>query len=208
MRVRTILILAITVLGLGGLLLSGGAPALADIVGNGGDNTLNGNARQNVMYGRGGADRIFGKENKDWLYGEKGNDELHGGDGDDTLHGGKGSDTGFGEGGNDEFYFVEGTNRSRQQPPPPQERADQLNGGEGDDTFVTVDGKLDIIDCGPGNDRAWIDADPNDPTENYDRTTIDCETVHLCPFGQPGMCEPPPPRPTPPPGDRASRFSL
>jgi hypothetical protein len=203
MRVRAILLLATMVLL--GLLLSGVAPALADIVGDNNPNTLMGNEKRNVMYGRDGGDKIYGNTNHDWLYGEQGDDELHGGKGNDTLDGGSGSDRAFGEGGKDGFYEVEATPQSRQGVRQPvQQRPDELNGGPGDDTFVTVDGNPDIITCGTGNDRAWID-------RVADEAELDCERVVLCPDGQPGQCPggaPPQPPPPPQQPDRHSRFSL
>jgi Ca2+-binding RTX toxin-like protein len=186
MRLRAILILATMVLG--GLLLSWGAPALADIVGDGRDNTLNGNNKKNVIRGKGGKDTLDGKENRDWLYGGDGNDTLYGGRGDDILYGGPGEDIVNGNQGSD--YISGGP--------------DELNGDNGNDTLVAVDNEEDIINCGPGNDRAWVDqTDELEPPQ----TNGDCEQVVRCPDGQPENCPggQQPPKPPPPPAPDRDR---
>jgi RTX calcium-binding nonapeptide repeat (4 copies)/WD40-like Beta Propeller Repeat len=71
----------------------------------------------------------------DVIFGLGGNDTLLGGAGDDRLEGGRGNDVLIGGAG-----------------------ADVLLGGPGSDTIYAADGERDIIDCGPGRDRAIVDA--------------------------------------------------
>jgi Ca2+-binding RTX toxin-like protein len=103
-----------------------------------------------------GNDRISaaGDVNTD-LSGDEGNDvlisnaraaNLSGGVGLDVLRGGPGSETLAGGDGRDQMY-----------------------GGAGDDSLSARDGRADeVVDCGPGNDRASVDV--GEPT-------IDCEDV-------------------------------
>jgi Ca2+-binding RTX toxin-like protein len=69
------------------------------------------------------------------IFGLGGNDTLLGGAGDDRIYGGPGRDVITGGSG-----------------------ADHLYGGPGSDTIFAVDGERDIVDCGPGNDRAVVDS--------------------------------------------------
>jgi len=201
MKLRAILLLASMVLV--GMLLSG--VALAAKKGTPGPDRIIGNHKQNEFHGRTGNDYIDGKESRDWLYGDE-DDELHGGKGNDLIFGGLGFDRGFGAKGVD--WFSTDTEITHKRDGPTEDGlSDQLNGGSGDDTFVTVDDNPDIVNCGPGNDRAWIDKASDEaqtPPEG------DCERVVLCPDGQPEQCPGgAPPKPPPPPSqDRSSRFSL
>ncbi len=58
--------------------------------------------------------------------GNRGSDVVHGGDGDDSLYGGWGPDRVFGGSGNDELHAL------------------------------AADGDPDLLNCGPGNDKAWV----------------------------------------------------
>jgi len=80
-------------------------------------------------------DYLAGGGHDDTIYGEGGNDTLLGGAGDDTIYGGAGNDVITGGAG-----------------------ADKLYGGPGSDTIYAADGERDIIDCGPGQDRAVVDS--------------------------------------------------
>ncbi len=92
-------------------------------------------ARANISVVADGNDRIFGGN---------GRDKLHGGGGNDVLIGGGGNDTIFGEAGNDVLAAGPGSNL--------------LKGGPGNDTLSSRNGKIDILDCGPGRDRATADS--------------------------------------------------
>jgi hypothetical protein len=196
MRVRAILLLATMVLV--GMLLSG--VALAAPKGTPGPDTLNGNKKPNKFHGKGGNDLIHGKGSSDELHGDDNDDELHGGRGGDYIFGGRGVDLAYGGQGGDWFSTDTETHKQLN----PTAAADQLNGGLGDDTFVTVDDDPDIVNCGPGNDRAWIDEELD---EAQTPPQGDCERVVFCPDGQPEQCPGGAP-PRPPQQDRSSRFSL
>lgn len=90
---------------------------MANIYGDGGDNTLNGTAAADKLYGYGGSDTLDGGEGNDVLYGGAGSDFLYGGEGNDQLTGGEGDDYMEGGNGNDTYYVdstgdvvVEGAN--------------------------------------------------------------------------------------------------
>jgi Ca2+-binding RTX toxin-like protein len=71
----------------------------------------------------------------DTIFGMGGNDTIMGGAGDDHLDGGSGNDVITGGSG-----------------------ADTILGGPGSDTIYAADGERDVIDCGPGRDRAVVDS--------------------------------------------------
>ena len=81
------------------------------------------------------------------LGGDAGNDNLHGGAGADKVEGGTGNDVIVGGPG-----------------------ADVLSGGPGNDDINGHDGYIDHITCGPGADKAFVDAN--------DVVSSDCEHVH------------------------------
>ena len=80
------------------------------------------------------ADRMTGTAANDVLYGLGGADLLLGGKGNDVLYGGRGNDVLDGGPGNDRLF-----------------------GGPGNDTLRARDGRRDLVDCGPGRDRAVVD---------------------------------------------------
>ena len=88
------------------------------------------------------ADRIDGKAGDDAIYGKGGNDELVGGLGDDSIWNGQGRDAAY--------------------------------GGRGDDVLHALadDNQLDLLDCGPGNDIAYLNGAER-------AKTIGCETVRV-----------------------------
>jgi hypothetical protein len=60
-----------------------------------------------------------------------------------------------------------------------QNKLDGLDGGSGDDSLsqsffedTQSDGFKDLVDCGPGNDEAWINT-----SVDHD-VAVNCETVH------------------------------
>ena len=128
---------------------------------NGNDNIV-GNADQNQVAGLRGDDIINGKGGPDIICAGPGNDIVNGGDGDDPFLVGDlfpgprlcVFDTGAG--------------------------ADKVLGGNGDDRLfhssafppgTTADGKKDLLDCGPGNDQAFIN------TSVDGDIAVNCETV-------------------------------
>lgn len=96
------------------------------IVGLGGNDTLNGHAYPDILWGN---------EDDDYLDGDYGPDLLLGGPGQDFLYGGKSLDRLWGGLG-----------------------LDHLVGGEHNDEIISLDqdGLPDVIDCGPGRDRAVV----------------------------------------------------
>ena len=129
MRIRALLILATTLLGM--IALSGAALAATKTcsvnpcVGTKGADRLKGNATKNEIRGLRGADYIAGKQRADDLYGNRGQDEVRAGNGRDRVFGGRGRD--------------------------------QLYGGGGNDTMNTQDGYKDDVNCGLGTDTAYVD---------------------------------------------------
>ncbi len=135
----------------------------------GGDDTLYGTPGADYICGLGGNDTIEGFDGDDTLFGDycageqasaranisavadgndrilggNGRDKLYGGDGNDVLIGGGGNDIIFGEAGNDVLTAGPGSNL--------------LKGGPGNDTLSSRNGKIDILDCGAGRDRATAD---------------------------------------------------
>jgi large repetitive protein len=104
---------------------------------------------------------MLGGTGNDYLQGTSGNDTLYGGDGNDTLMG-------------DQMVCICF----------PQKGADIIKGGPGDDTLfqshagefgaepTRSDGFKDILDCGDGNDEAWVNL-----SVDQDQF-INCEVVH------------------------------
>jgi Ca2+-binding RTX toxin-like protein len=96
------------------------------LVGLGGDDFLR---------AHGSADMLWGNEGNDYVDGDLSPDHVLGGPGDDWLFGGYGLDRLWGGAGLDHF-----------------------DGGFGDDELIsiTADGVADVLDCGPGRDRAIV----------------------------------------------------
>jgi Ca2+-binding RTX toxin-like protein len=130
MRVRSLLILATTVLGVilvGGVALAVTKNCAANpCVGTDANDRLQGDERANQIYGLGGTDNMHGKAGKDELNGGRGKDTLDGGVANDRLDGDYGPDREF--------------------------------GGPGNDLILAADGYKDIVYCGLGTeDTAYVD---------------------------------------------------
>jgi Ca2+-binding RTX toxin-like protein len=129
MRIRALLILATTLLGV--MALSGAALAATKTcsnnpcVGTKGADRLKGTDAKNEIRGLRGPDYIAGKPRADDLYGGRGQDEVRAGNGRDRVFGGRGRD--------------------------------QLYGGGGNDTMNARDGYSDDVNCGLGTDTAYVD---------------------------------------------------
>jgi Ca2+-binding RTX toxin-like protein len=143
------------------------------ILGGNADDLLNGTPGPDLILGGLGNDSIFGLDGNDHLEGDPGNDLLDGGNGDDRLQGRKGSDRLIGGEGNDHLEgnfdndTLEGGNGNDYL----EDNLGQnvFSGGPGDDYIqAATNGVRDVIDCGPGNDRA--DVDPSD-------SVVGCEDV-------------------------------
>lgn len=114
---------------------SGGTPLASVLLGDGGNNSLDGGAGGNTIFGLGGDDLIVG--GRDSLASRDINntipvadleDQTESDDGDDALYGGNGDDTIFGGAGDD-----------------------TLDGGNGDDLMMGQDG-VDVFRGGAGSD--------------------------------------------------------
>src|ERR671921_2517312 len=129
MRLRALLILATTLLGV--MALSGAALAASKMcsnnpcVGTNGADKLKGNDTKNEIRGLAGPDYITGKQRADKLYGDRGKDEVRANNGRDRVFGGRGRD--------------------------------QLYGGGGNDTMNARDGYKDEVNCRRGTDTAYVD---------------------------------------------------
>jgi len=107
------------------------------------------------LSGLGGNDVLKGADSPDAIDGGAGDDDLNGGNGNDTITGGAGKDTIVGDATAGGCYVIGylGTCKAPW----------------GNDTINAVDGEVDSVDCGPGQDTANVDA--NDVVTN-------CETVN------------------------------
>ena len=111
----------------------------------------------NVQVGTAQADTLRGTAGPDWLSGGRGADVIRGRAGADRLDGGAANDVIVGGPGDDTILGGAGH--------------DTIRAGVGKDVILTwADGTPDTIDCGPGRDRAVIDASD---------TTTRCENVVL-----------------------------
>ena len=127
------------------------------IYGHSGNDVIRGFEGTNTIFGGNGADDIIGGYSDDKIWGGPGDDKLssglagsdtiEGGDGSDTITGGYNHDTLKGGNGNDIIWGGDG--------------GDRISGGPGDDKIyhfkdaTSIDGWVDTIDCGPGNDEVW-----------------------------------------------------
>ena len=117
------------------------------VVGDPGDNTVDGTTADDVILGGDGDDTLNGDDGNDHLEGQAGDDVLHGGEGNDVLLGGEGADSLFGDAGDDVLVGGAGD--------------DELTGGDGADTFLfesVGDGHDAILDFNIGEDTIDLDA--------------------------------------------------
>jgi len=102
--------------------------------GNLGKDTLTGNDGFDCLAGEEDADTLRGGRDFDCLFGGSSGDALFGGSGGDTLVLGPGADSANGGTQDDVIYVgVDG-------------KADYIDGGDGHDTVVTVNGSIDPLD--------------------------------------------------------------
>jgi Ca2+-binding RTX toxin-like protein len=108
-----------------------------------------------------GADRLLGSKQGDLIVAGAGDDIVHAGDGQNVVYGqwgndtiltGAGVDTVYGGGGNDVIRTGAGDDTIFSGP-----GRDVVAAGKGDDHIIGNDGERDVIDCGPGDDRARVD---------------------------------------------------
>ena len=102
---------------------------IENVAGTFGDDRLIGNASSNLFFGAFGDDTLIGGAGNDMLAGSAGRDRVYGGAGADRLEG---------DGG---FSVIIG--------PGPRPSSD--------DYISAVDGRRDLVSCGPGRDTARVD---------------------------------------------------
>lgn len=128
---------------------------LYEVLGEDGNDTIDGGEGDDTIFGEGGNDSLIGGIGQDSIDGGTGNDTISGGEGDDTIDGGDGRDRiagGEGDdsisGGADVDYIYGG------------EGNDTLSGGTGNDIIYGGTGEDSILG-GDGNDTIYGDFDPS-----------------------------------------------
>jgi Ca2+-binding RTX toxin-like protein len=123
------------------------------ILGGSGNDRIRARSGGDLVCAGPGNDRVLGGGGNDRLFGQAGNDVLFGGSGRDVLRGDRGNDRLYGGAGNDRVFGGPGNDRIDPGP-----GRDRVNGGAGNDRIFSVDGRRDVIDCGPGRDVAIVDS--------------------------------------------------
>ncbi len=90
-----------------------------------------------------GHDFVNGAFDRDVVRGGPGDDWIRTGDGDDDIRGGSGDDLLIGSDGSDTVGGGSGK--------------DRVDGGAGGDRLYATDSQQDVVACGAGFDRAWVD---------------------------------------------------
>jgi Ca2+-binding RTX toxin-like protein len=161
------------------------------ITGTNGKDRIMARSGRDYVDARGGSDVVHGESGSDGdeyaaggLFGDSpgatgnsgrdGNDRVYGGGGRDMLYGFGGSDTLVG-GGNADYIFAEEFRTRMGRPYVVRSESpgmDFVRGGSGGDHIQSVDGRMDVIDCGGGNDAAWFD-------EGLDIVLPNCELRNI-----------------------------
>ncbi len=115
--------------------------------------TMTGTEGDDVLYGSWGRDVICGLGGHDVIFALTGDDRIVGGPGDDRIHGGSGNDWIRGEEGDDTIWAGAGDDDVKPGP-----GHDAVYGMWGNDSLWARDSASDVLDGGPGTDRAQIDA--------------------------------------------------
>jgi hypothetical protein len=117
-----------------------------------------------LIIGGSGADTIRAGDGQNMIQAQWGNDDIRSGSGPDFIDAGTGDDTIRTGAGSD--HIIPGPGN------------DTVYAGRGDDHIFANDGRRDVIDCGPGDDR--VRADKID-------VLYHCEHVHIAPPGPPAI---------------------
>lgn len=117
------------------------------IDGGAGADSLSGGQDENRIRGGEGSDHMLGGFNSDSISGENGEDYIDGGSGNDRIVGGAHDDILIGFEGNDLI-------------------------SSNAENHTKADGYRDSIDCGPGEDEAWINV------SNDGDVATNCESLH------------------------------
>jgi Ca2+-binding RTX toxin-like protein len=162
------------------------------LYGNGGTDIIQGLAGNDYIYGGAGNDNLDGGIDNDAVYGDVGNDLVLGGTGNDNVYGGGDADTVRGEDGNDNVYGGGGNDVLRGDTGSDHLYGDTgsdtlygstdgqswLNGGDGDDTLVSVGNSTgDALTGGTGSDSFWCDS-PVSETVDADAYEVAARHVH------------------------------
>jgi hypothetical protein len=129
-------------------------PFIATLTGDGQDDeytVFNTAETPSSLSGGGGNDKLSAFDYDDTVDGGIGNDTLTGGYGNDTITGGPGKDTIYADVSSTTCNYI------------------QCRLPQGNDTIEARDGEADQIDCGVGNDTAYVDA--------VDTASTSCENV-------------------------------
>ena len=134
-------------------------PLVGDLVSR---DRLFGGRGNDTLRGGDGFDRLHGGPGKDTANGNAGNDLMSGGTGDDTQDGGPGDDVIFANRGNDTTSGGPGNDilfalARRDVHGRGDLSGDIIRGDAGDDRIRVRDGEQDIVNCGEGNDSAFLD---------------------------------------------------
>jgi hypothetical protein len=114
---------------------------------------IRGTFKQDDLRGTNLRDRIYGLARADTIGARAGNDDCYGGSGFDVIACGAGNDRidgGFGE--------------------------DDLFGGPANDKVLAADGRVDLVDCGEGEDTAYVD-ELDDPVDNCEHVFVAVEQM-------------------------------
>jgi fibronectin-binding autotransporter adhesin len=131
------------------LTVHSGLNIVAQLFGEGGNDTLNGGGGHDTLDGGSGNDKLKGNGGDDLMRGGEGNDQLFGGAGEDELRGGIGNDVINGEAGNDSLHGEAGNDTQSGG-----DGNDTLKGGDGNDT-LKGDAGNDSLEGGIGNDTLF-----------------------------------------------------
>jgi Ca2+-binding RTX toxin-like protein len=96
--------------------------------------------------------RIGGTPSDDVITGSARHDLIFAWAGNDTVTAGSGPDRVIGGPGNDDLWALAQADAAPDAP-----GVDHLLGEEGRDTLRTRDGEPDVVNCGPGSDKALLD---------------------------------------------------
>jgi hypothetical protein len=129
-------------------------PCRPPVEGTPGPDSMKGGNDPDRLLGLGGDDEILGRRGPDCLFGGRGADFVRGGRGADTIWGGRGNDRLAGGPDGDTIYAGRGRDRVR--------------GGPGGDLIDVRGGGNDTVDCGAGEDRAYV---------SKSDTVLNCEHV-------------------------------
>jgi Ca2+-binding RTX toxin-like protein len=163
------------------------------VYGYGGNDNLQGFAGNDVLYGGDGNDSIDGGVGNDGVYGENDADNIRGGAGDDTVSAGSGNDQARGDSGNDYLYGGFGDDVVRGDAGSDHLNGDGgndtlygsldgrswVNGGDGDDTLITVGNATDdALSGGAGFDSFWCDAPATEAISDVSSAENNAGHVH------------------------------